>query len=226
VNGQTLLGAYRAPTGPAAIGTITVDFAATDRATVTFSDDKSLDAKAGKVIVIRPFYTPPPVPQGRSPDAWDGYVDSTYTTKVDGASYEYITTITLMSWEKDYGPDAELATLVQFPAKYRIGSLLGDLSVHFETMGCSGDGGSALTDLEGEMTLQADGRYSARISKVVPLSISVRCDGFSMVIPVEYPVDFLMEGGVVNGRMAGELPPNAIPELTRTGSWYFSSRNN
>ena len=59
-NGQTLTGAYRAPAPPATVGTITVDFSATDEATVTVSDElPQLAAKQGKVITIVPLYEEP-----------------------------------------------------------------------------------------------------------------------------------------------------------------------
>lgn len=228
-NGQTQGGAYRAPTSPDAVGNITVDFSSPGSATVSLSNEKS-SGKTITSIPITPFYVAA-VPQGRSPDVWTGFVDDRESANLGPTLYQYTVTIVLMNWEKQYANDPDLATLIQYPAQYFIGTILADIKVVHHTPFCTGDVMAPLKDLKGSLTLTAAGKYTGRITQPVDLDVPVKCvfdDGssYEQMIPVQYVVSMLIEGDLLaDGTMKGSFPPNEIPELTREGSWSFRPAN-
>ena len=73
-NGQTLAGPYKPPGTPVTIGTVTLDFAAPDEATMTLADalgvqDGTPLTKKSKLIQVQPQFKPPTTPL---PAAWEG----------------------------------------------------------------------------------------------------------------------------------------------------------
>ena len=227
-NGQTLLGAYRAPTPPISVGNLTVDFSAADRAIVSLSDEKS-SGKTVSTINIAPFYVAA-TPQGRSPDFWNGHVDFRATAYIGPAAYRYTVTVTVMNWEKQFGDDPNLATLIQYPAKYRIGGILADIRVRQDTPFCFADVMAPLDRLQGELTLQANGSYASRIFQTVAVPTTLRCDfpdgDYSEEnVIARYEVDLRMDGTLAGGVMTGVFPPSETPEFTFEGAWSFRSAN-
>ena len=216
-NGQTMTGAYRAPGTPATAGTITIDFAAREQATVTLTEAQ----KAGKIIEIKPQYEKPLTPAA---GMWvGGFKETVYFDEGDIHSKQTSEAVT-MTWAQD----TDLITPDRgYPAFYKIAAGFVVVDIELTAPGCTGSGaGSAgLGAGDGELTVNRDGTYTGSITKEIEMQVTATCEGQSVTRPAKAPLDIRFMGKLLEGGNMHELYVNdTIPGFLITLDWTFTPR--
>jgi hypothetical protein len=223
-NGQTMGGAYHAPTPPAFAGTITVDFSAPDQATVTLSDDGAhAAAKRGKTIIIMPQYVLRPVVPAKAAALWVGgfvhHRTSILAPVVNNADVEVLS----MTWTQDMaGLDGG------YPAFYKIASGFAVVSVEQTAPFCTISAATSVDLGEGDLAVQADGSYSGTVTLNYTLPADETCvfpEG-TIVIHHDFPGTFVFHfsGSLQGGAMKGVVNDPPIALTSFSGSWSFEPR--
>lgn len=229
-NGQTLTGAYRAPTPPAVVGTLTVQFSAANQATVTLSDEKSF-AKAGpKTIIILPMYELHPFVPAQLAKFWVGGFDTTRVFALDPVRNEYTADVPVMTWAIPL-PD-DLVNLQAYPAIYKIVNGFAVVSTKQTSPFCEITGATSV-DLgpgDGTLTIEANGSYTGIVSKTFKMNVTEVCDfpnvgRVSTSVVLDESIGFNMNGTIESGVMKGKVIDPGFPNVTFSGSWDFARRD-
>jgi hypothetical protein len=222
-NGQTMAGSYHAPTPPAFVGTITVDFSAPDQATVTLSDDLPPGAaKRGKVIVIKPQYVKPVAEKAIA--KWVGSMDEVTTGVADGGVViTWHAEVVSMTWQID---DELVALGSAYPAFYKVapGSfVVVNLSgtSPFCTMSAAGN-----ADLsQGDLTIEKGGGYHGQVFQQVLVHGNETCtvDGDTVSINIDLPFPFtvVMSGQMDAGGLTGSNQ-TIVGGASLSSHWSFA----
>src|SRR4051812_15404121 len=222
-NGQTMGGTYRAPTPPEIVGSITVDFSAPDRATVTLSDDRP--SKAHRNIIILPQYELKPVLPHKAAEMWVGGFDHHRVTNFGVLVNKDNVEVTVMTWEQEDTAGLDLG----YPAYYKIASGFAVIDTDQVDQNCSITGATSTNLSDGNLVVQADGSYTGtvRLTYTMPVTETCVIEGHSFVQHFDFHDDFqfpfagVLQGGVMKGPV---LDPK-IPNTTFSGSWEFNPRN-
>jgi hypothetical protein len=225
-HGQTLAGAYRAPTPPAVAGTLTVDFSAPNRAEVTLSDDKSAKGRR-KSTVVKQYE---PMVAIYPPKFWVGGFESTTILDVAGTHYSYNIDVPTMTWQRSTAdPGGDLATLDPFPAVYTIASGFAVIKLEISMETCHVTAVVSSEKLQGDLVVWRDGTYEANVIQSVTIPAMLNCKEEDREWQVEFDFghDFniVMQGSLSGWNMTGEFPPNPLEEAVQIGSWAFGARD-
>jgi hypothetical protein len=219
-NGQTLTGAYRAPTSPAVVGTLTVQFSAANQATVTLSDEKSF-AKQFKTFTILPLFEL--VVPGPSAKLWSGYYDYTRNATITTLVNKYTVEADVVNWTQPVDLDTG-----SYPAFYKIESGFAVVSVLQTSDFCVIEGSKGVDLKDGDLTVNAGGSYTGKITGSVTFPVTETCTlpgQQTTVLTVQFTqsFDLRMTGNLdAGGRMKGDVPNNSgIPFVVESGSWNF-----
>ncbi len=227
-NGQTLTGAYRAPTGPVAIGNIHIEFSGTNRATVTMTDDPQQPGvfapKTSKTIIILPQYEILVTPPGVSAKFWVGGFDwkrvSTYAPVVITTTVEVL----VMTWQRPVDLDTG-----RYPAFYKIASGFLVYRDHEDGGPCVGDGSTSVDLSDGDLTVDAGGTYHGVVTKTVSFTVTQVCTFLGATVtntePFTETLEFPFAGSLKpDGTMQGIVLDPLFPKTVFSGSWDFAPR--
>jgi hypothetical protein len=230
-NGQTLAGAYRAPTPPAIAGTLTVQFSATNQATVTLSDERpqSLGKAGQKTIIILPQYELHPVAPPKLAKFWVGGFDMKSVFAHDSIVFEYTVEVPVMTWAIPKLPD-DLENLSAYPAIYKIESGFAVVSSKQTGADCVITSAKSV-DLgagDGTLTVHGNGSYTGIVSKTFTMTATQVCTegtGTSTTtVELLGGIAFNMNGNLESGVMRGTVIDPGLPNVVFSGSWDFAPR--
>lgn len=226
-NGQTLAGAYRAPTPPAIAGTLTVEFSAANRATITLTDDRpqpGVSPKTSKTIIILPQYELHPVLPESSAKRWVGWFDYVRVVTVGPIVNEYTVDVPVMTWLQQFDLDTG-----RYPASYQIESGFAVVGLKQSSPFCEIVGATSVDLTGGNLTVNAGGSYIGTLSKSVKIRANETCTfpGAGTVhasVDLEHTIELHMTGNLESGLMKGKYPSSGISNVVQTGAWSFEPR--
>jgi hypothetical protein len=226
-NGQTMAGAYHAPSPPAFVGTITIDFSASDQATVTLSDEVTKRAKDRRSIAIKPQYVKPVVVVEHAPKYFVGSLDESRVWAIAPILGTFHFEVALMTWIVD---DELVGLNGGYPAFYKIASGFAVVSLEQTYPNCHSSGATSVSLSEGELTVNTDGSYSGTVESNVPLHVTHTCsdgEGHSVTVPEDltWPVYVRISGTLNGGVMQGRGNEVGAANVTEAWSWDFTSRD-
>jgi hypothetical protein len=233
-NGQTLTGAYRAPTPPASAGSLTIQFSGDNSATVTLSDQKATHySKGAQSFSIVPQFLNVIAPALIPAERWIGNFEYTRTFKNDMGYNEVIVDVPMMTWFNVQGVSGDLANL-RYPISYRIesGFAVVNLKQTVSSPGvvCEIDASYSADQLIGSLTVNANGSYVGDVSSadvLVPVTQKCMISGQALQHTINLPdhISFHFSGSLDgSGAMKGRAPDPGIQFVTLTGTWQFTPR--
>lgn len=229
--GQALAQPYRAPSGPFAAGTVTVEFSATDYGMVTLTDDGAAPAKRVKIFWVKPLLPAAPAVTPNFQEGatrWVGGYNEVLIIAQETAVYRRVARGTLMTWEQD-----SLVPLgTAYPRFYTLTTGRVTLDVTFEDPNnpCTTAGTKDFDLVGGNLTVNADLTYSATIpQRTYPMEVTVTCPTDDGVYTVTQPTPTLYElrfsGRLgADGGMRGEFPESGLSFMSYSGTWDFHGR--
>ena len=173
--GQTLTGPYHPPTTPQTIGHMTIDFTATDDATITITDDASSKAFVSSAISkrttggIRSRLQIPRRIFGRDDQwpQWIGSVSQSFVVTGESAPNGTFTTNEKYTYALEWIriPDAQVATRALAVYTLASTSQVGyEYSTEDTSNGCKQSASEESGGLEGTLTIRYDMSYAARVT--------------------------------------------------------------
>ena len=173
-NGQTMGGSYHAPSPPTVIGTITIEFSASDRAMVTLSGDApKFGRKSDTSFAIEPQYQAPAVPT--APHLLVGDVNYYNDSIADaGAVVTFHVELTSMTWVKD---DEVVGLDGGYPAFYNIAGAFAVADIELSSPVCQLTGAGSANVTTGSLTINKDGSYKGNLSQEIPVHTDTKCTG-------------------------------------------------
>ncbi len=238
-NGQTLTGAYRAPGAPANAGSISAQFSAADKATVTLTDTEGgmagpMDgAKRGRILTME-RYRYGKVAKPTRPNYWKGTYEYTFETGAVGSvDYSKLTVKGSITWI-DTAIGSSGTTPLNGSTQYEImegnSESTLDESVTTTTGACPGRStatghvNEALFKDEGNLNLKPDDTFSGSLffPVTLPLTFTTPCASGNKLQTFVVFVD--LSGKMVYLNMSGDRPDvGLIPGARITSKWNFSA---
>jgi hypothetical protein len=221
-NGQAMGAAYRAPTPPAVIGTITVDFSASNQATLTLTDDRPHSAsKAGRTIIILPQYEMRPVLPTKAASRWVGSFNNGSFGALDDVVTQWHNEGQAITWERD----EELITPGGgYPAFYKITHGFVVIDALSTSPDCIIKGATSIDLAGGDLTVKADGSYQGKVTREFSMKATATCrHGTTQTFDWTLPFNFSFSGNLAEGVMKDHQEAN-IDGVAISRSWDFAPR--
>jgi hypothetical protein len=222
-NGQTMSGAYRAPTAPRTVGTLTMDFSGPDRATVTLSEDAPTPGipgmKAGRSKILEFRTQKEKIP----PAKLQRYFGNFSQMLVKSAPNASTVTITgSVTWEELNLAASDLATLDRstifeiYQGKIDV-KLEGTIDQGDEKCPAKGEGSQKLFPFDGSLVVGADRHYRGKIAFEMPITITACNKTLPFTFPLLIPMRGKMNGTTMDGSTTSVTTGNSV----ESDHWHF-----
>jgi hypothetical protein len=218
--GQTMGGSYRPPAAQVPIGSVEIEFASEDAATITLSDRRlaahAQAAEAGtgstinalpggrRVNIVRQMAQPGPLQA--APRYWAGEISKTHRVSTpERGSAETSVRVADAKWQR-------ISDDGRWPATYRLIAGIAEIAESLKGPGCEffGEGQVALPNFHVYLYLFESGRYKSwQLESETTISMFGNCAGNPASLPeTRVSVDFqITESALWRGRMVGYLAP-------------------
>jgi hypothetical protein len=245
--GQTMSGPYHEP-AYVAVGSVAIDWASLDQATLTLSDEMSATAlpvadrqvRKRKTVPIKPQLSKVPTPEW--PDIWQGPFAQRTEFRDRPAEVYSILTLTKLSGDATW-VENPLAPLEGWRVGAKSYDLRGTLNVEYTmnidpivtnpALACVASFGDAVPFKSGDgwLNVEADGSYRGRIARAVQLSFEQTCtecvNGKCFTSVHKFTqgdaIDLAIVGKVssLNNAITGNEDWHVYLPNTRRDAWWF-----